>query len=159
MRTRPWIKPAVVLAVGLVAGNGKAESPVTKISLERTACYGTCPVYKLTVYSDGKVEYEGKDHVKEKGARSSKIDEKFFVRLMKKADEIGFFKLKDRYDGLVTDLPTRITTVTKGDVSKAVRNYYGGPKGLHDLEQLIDEVTNSAQWTGVHPDTDALISR
>ena len=153
------VRSIILLAASLLAAAGKAEAQTDKIGLERTPCFGTCPVYKLTVYSDGKVEYEGKDHVKEKGARSSKIDEKFFVRLMKKADEIGFFKLKDRYDGLVTDLPTRITTVTKGDVSKAVRNYYGGPKGLHDLEQLIDEVTNSAQWTGVHPDTDALISR
>jgi hypothetical protein len=111
----------------------------------------------LTVYSDGKVEYEGKDYVKEKGARTSRISEKNFLRLMKKVDQIEFFKLNDRYEGRVTDLPTRITTVTKGDVSKTVRNYYGGPKALHDLEQLIDEVSNSAQWTGVHPDTDALI--
>src|ERR1700730_2925658 len=158
MRTAAWIRPVLVLALCRVADNGRAESPVAKISLERTACFGTCPVYTLTVYSDGKVEYEGKEHVKEKGARSSKIDEKLFLRLLEKADEIGFFKLNDRYEGRVTDLPTRITTVTKGDVSKTVRNYYGGPKGLHDFEQLIDHVTNSAQWTGAHPDSDALIN-
>jgi hypothetical protein len=159
MRTRPWIKPVLVLALCLFADNGRAESPVTKISLERTACFGTCPVYKITVYSDGKVEYEGKGYVKEKGGRTSRISERDFVRLMKKVDEIGFFELKDRYDGRITDLPTRITTVIKGDVSKTVRNYYGGPESLYALEQLIDEVTNSAQWTGVHPDTDALIRR
>lgn len=157
MRTRKWISLVVVVTACFLASKGRAEAPPTKISLERTPCFGTCPVYKLTVYSDGKVEYEGKDHVKEKGSRSSKIDEKLFLRLMNKVDEIGFFKLNDRYEGRVTDLPTRITTVTKGDVSKTVRNYYGGPKGLHDLEQLIDEVTNSTQWTGAHPDTEGLI--
>lgn len=148
---------AIILTTCLLASVGFAEAQPNKISLERTACFGTCPVYTLTVYSDGRVEYEGKDHVKEKGSRSSKIDEKLFLRLMKKVDEIGFFKLNDRYEGRVTDLPTRITTVTKDDVTKTVRNYYGGPKGLHDLEQLIDEVTNSARWTGAHPDTEGLV--
>ncbi|MEY2498388.1 MAG: hypothetical protein QOD12_1944 [Verrucomicrobiota bacterium] len=147
---------AIILTTCLLASAGLAEAQPNKISLERTACFGTCPVYTLTVYSDGRVEYEGKDHVKEKGSRSLKIDGKLFQRLMKKVDEIAFFKLEDRYEGRVTDLPTRITTVTKGDVTKTVRNYYGGPKGLHDLEQLIDEVTNSAQWTGAHPDTEGL---
>jgi hypothetical protein len=150
MKTMKSIRLLIIGAVCLLAGVGRAEAQLTKISLERTPCFGTCPVYKLTVHSDGKVEYEGKDYVKEKGSRSSKIDQKLFLRLMKKVDAIGFFKLNDRYEGRVTDLPTRITTVTKGDVSKTVRNYYGGPKGLRDLEQLIDEVTNSAKWTGVH---------
>ena len=149
MRTRRSIRLVLILAVCLFADNGRAESPVNKISLERTMCFGRCPVYKLTVYSDGKVEYEGKDFVKEKGVRRSRISEKDFRKLMKKVEEIGFFEFKDRYDGRVTDLPTRITTVTKGDVSKTVRNYYGGPESLSDLERLIDEVTNSAQWTGV----------
>ena len=149
MRTRQWIGLLLVLAVCHLAGNGKADAAPAKISLERTMCFGRCPVYKLTVYSDGKVEYEGKDFVKEKGARRSRISEKDFRKLMKKVEEIGFFEFKDRYDGRITDLPTRITTVTKGDVSKTVRNYYGGPESLSDLEQLIDEVTNSAQWTGV----------
>ena len=149
MRTRRSIRLVLALAACLYADNGRAESPVSKISLERTMCFGRCPVYKLTVYSDGKVEYEGKDFVKEKGARRSKISEKDFRKLMKKVEEIGFFEFKDRYDGRITDLPTRITTVTKGDGSKTVRNYYGGPESLSDLERLIDEVTNSAQWTGV----------
>ena len=153
------MRAIILLATCLLAAGGRAEAQTNKISLERTACFGTCPVYKLTVYSDGKVEYEGKEYVKEKGPRTSRISEKNFLRLMKKVEGIGFFRLNDRYEGRITDLPTRITTVTKGDVSKTVRNYYGGPKGLHDLEQLIDEVTNSAQWTGVHPDTDALIKR
>ena len=33
------------------------------ITLERTACFGTCPIYKLTVYGDGRVEYEGERFV------------------------------------------------------------------------------------------------
>ena len=33
------------------------------ITLERTPCYGFCPVYKLTIGGHGTVVYEGKDFV------------------------------------------------------------------------------------------------
>jgi len=38
-----------------------------KITLERTECYGFCPIYTLTIQGDGTVVYDGKDFVKTKG--------------------------------------------------------------------------------------------
>ena len=135
-----------------------AESEITTITLERTPCFGTCPVYKLTIHRSGKVEYEGKDHVREKGIRTGKISAGDFDKLVKKIDEINFFSLNDRYDGknpdgsgvTVTDLPTRTIGVTRDSRTKTVENYFRGPKGLKELEDLIDELTNSAEWVGGH---------
>lgn len=40
--------------------------PIDKIpiSLEQTACYGTCPAYKVTIHGDGNVVYVGNNHVR-----------------------------------------------------------------------------------------------
>ena len=46
----------------------------------------------------------------------------------------------------VTDLPTRKTSVTRGGQTKTVENYFRGPPGLKELEDLIDEVTKSSIW-------------
>src|SRR5258708_3948269 len=73
------------------------SSDISEITLERTACFGTCPVYKVTLYSDGKVAYEGKEFVKEVGERSGKISAADFQRLGQQAQQIGFFDLKDKY--------------------------------------------------------------
>src|ERR1700731_3268560 len=132
----------------------KPESEITKISLERTPCFGACPVYKLTIHRSGQVDYEGTDHVREKGSRTGRISREDFDKLVKKIDEINFFSLNDRYDGknrdgsgvTVTDLPTRKTTVTRGNRTKTVENYFRGPKDLQELEDLIDELTKSADW-------------
>jgi hypothetical protein len=142
----------VALFVALL--DARAGSRITAITLERTPCFGTCPVYKLTVHSSGRVEFEGKDFVREKGKRTKQISGRDFARLVKKIESIHFFALEKRYDGkgpdgsgvTVTDLPTRKTTVTKGGESKTVENYFRGPPGLKELEELIDEVTNSARW-------------
>jgi hypothetical protein len=134
----------------------RAEPPISTIVLERTPCFGTCPVYKLTVHRSGKVEFEGKDHVREKGTRAGRISAEDFVRLVMKIEEIDFFSLQDRYDGknqdgsgvTVTDLPTRKITVTKGDRTKSVENYFRGPPALKELEDLIDELAKSQAWVG-----------
>ena len=154
--------PGFILAAVncLVAMTSHAETEISAISLERTSCYGTCPSYKVIAYRDGRIQYEGKDYVTIKGKRISAISPGHFAKLAKKVEEIGFFRLNNEYSSItnpdgsmtvVTDQPTYITTVTRGTVTKKVENYYGGPKRLHEFEQLIDEITNSAQWTG-HPD-------
>ena len=132
----------------------KAESPITKIVLERTPCFGACPVYTLTVHSSGVVEFVGTNNVKAKGPQTGKISAASFAKLVKKIEEIDFFNLRARYDGknpdgtgsTVTDLPTRKTTVTRGDETKTVEDYFRGPPGLVELELLIDELANSGKW-------------
>lgn len=146
--------PATILL--LSAALAGAESGITTITLERTPCFGTCPVYQLTIHRSGRVEYEGKDHVREKGIRTGKISAEDFNKLAKKIDEINFFHLNQRYDGknpdgtgvTVTDLPTRKIAVTRDGRTKTVENYFRGPRGLKEFEDLIDELTKSARWVG-----------
>jgi hypothetical protein len=145
-----------LLSVPFRAPGGNAELDITKITLERTSCFGTCPVYTLTIHRSGEVEYEGKDQVRQKGSRTGRISTEDFERLVRKIEEINFFNLNDRYDGknpdgsgvTVTDLPTRKTSVTRGNRTKTVENYFRGPKGLKELEDLIDELTKAADWVG-----------
>ena len=143
-----------LLSAVLPVTGAKPDSDITKIVLERTACFGLCPVYTLTVNRSGKVRFEGRAHVWETGPQSGRISREDFGKLVKKIEEIDFFSLKDRYDGknadgsgvTVTDLPTRKTSVTRGNRTKTVENYFRGPKGLKELEDLIDELTKSAEW-------------
>ncbi|MCI0516543.1 MAG: DUF6438 domain-containing protein, partial [Woeseiaceae bacterium] len=48
-------------------GNGDS------ITLERTACYGTCPMYKVTIASEGAVTFEGQRFTKTIGTAKGKM--------------------------------------------------------------------------------------
>ena len=84
---RTHIAVSLLMAAFATAG-ARADSGITKISLERTACYGTCPVYKLTVYRSGRVEFQGTDHVRQKGSRRGKISSGDFDKLVKKIEAL-----------------------------------------------------------------------
>ena len=148
---------AFIFVTGKAAIAQADDSHITQITMERTACFGTCPCYKLTIYDDGTIDYEGKEYVKEKGHRRGKVSAENLKKIRDSIEKLHFFELKDRYDRKenpdgsitrVTDLPTCITTVTKGSQTKRVEDYFGGPKELEELERLIDEATASSSWIG-----------
>jgi len=126
------------------------------IKLERTACFGDCPVYSVSIDAKGNVTYEGRKFVRVPGRRTDRVPVSTVAALLGTADRIGFFDLRDFYrtvrnaDGsetIVTDLPTTFVTITRAGRTKRVENYYGAPEGLKELEQQIDESARTSRWT------------
>jgi hypothetical protein len=132
------------------------DAPV--ITLERTACFGGCPVYRLAVTSDGTVTYEGEAHVRQLGAASDRVPRERVQALLSELDRAGYFSFASRYAAAEpvcgrysADSPSAITSMTYGGRTKRVEHDYGcgsAPGALVVLERRIDEVLGSAQWTG-----------
>ncbi len=125
------------------------------VTLERMACFGSCPIYKLTIYGDGAVVYEGEDFVQVTGKQTATISAEKVRELVAEIQRARFFGLQDSYSAPATDLPSAITSVTLNGQSKSI-NHYGScgfdfdtaPPELCAIENKIDEITNSAQWVG-----------
>ena len=131
-------------------------------SLERTACFGSCPVYKVIVSSDGSVVYEGKQYVRIKGTRRRKIEPEAVKDLLQQFIDSDYFKFKENYSSIknadgtettVTDLPTTTTSLTLGNRKKQVVDYVGAPKKLKELEEKIDEVAGVKRWVAIDAPT------
>lgn len=120
------------------------------IKLERTACFGGCPDYSLTINGDGKVTYEGKQFVKITGTRETTINMESIYQILAEFEEAEYFSLKDSYTGFgKSDMPHANTSISLGNRTKSIKHYLGdqnAPKKLIDLENKIDEIVNSAQW-------------
>ena len=99
----------------------------TRITLERTVCYGFCPSYKLTISADGAVVFEGRRFVKTVGTARSAISQDHLRELLGKFENLDYFNLRNRYEGprdgcegLVTDHPSAITSITTNGKTKSV---------------------------------------
>jgi len=127
------------------------------ITLERSACFGGCPVYRLAIYGDGRVFYEGIKFVNATGTRMDQISPDKARALVGEFYKIDYFSLEDKYVekcGItgcvrVTDLPTITTSITVGGKTKKVIDYYGAPRKLKELEAEIDRAANSERWVKI----------
>lgn len=163
-------RPGVVLAVALVAcarrepapavvpEGGPADVEAPAVTLERTPCFGTCPVYTVSISPTGMVRFTGKHHVVHIGQATATIPAARVDSLLAELDAAGYFGFADDYvmsspacGMYATDSPTVITSMTRVGKTKTIRHDRGcsaAPPELSQLEQRIDEVAETGRWTG-----------
>lgn len=123
------------------------------ITIERGACFGSCPIYSAQIYADGTVIYKGKDFVKVTGERKYRISTDKLRELVKAFEQINYFSLKDRYETdengrSITDQPTTTTSICLRGQRKQVVDYYYAPKELVDLENEIERIAGLNEFIG-----------
>ena len=128
------------------------------ITLERGACFGPCPIYQVTIASDGTVTFAGRNYVKTKGTATAQIKSEDFNQLVSEFEKLNYFSLRDQYvntsdgcNGFMTDMPSVKTSISLNGRSKSVSHYYGcrGPEiisALTALERKIDEIAGTEKW-------------
>ena len=136
----------------LVVRSEKCEKDIV-ITIQRSSCFGYCPVYSAEIYANGEVLYVGKENVKEIGERRFQISRETLQQLIKEFERVDYFSLQDRYDAdengmSVTDLPTTTTSICLDGKKKRVVNYYGAPKKLFELEDKIDSLAGLHKYRG-----------
>ena len=126
-------------------------------TLERTGCYGECPIYRLTVSTDGNVVYVGTRWVKVLGRREYQLSPAQLSDLESAFERVNFMALRD-YDRVEsTDDDWAHVSFQRGGKIKRVRHYHGdnaAPAALSALEDELDRVTDSGRFVGV-PTTSA----
>ena len=125
------------------------------ISLERTGCEGTCPVYRVVLRQNGTASYEGLEFVERRGPFEAHISEEVFDLAADLLDRHGFFSLEDSYSVMCTCLPS--VTIIAGDDRQSKRVYhYGasGPDSLIELENSLDKLVEPLPWVPFQGDED-----
>jgi hypothetical protein len=165
---RAAIRSALIAAtLGACHGSSPAVAPAPDsstaggtpvITLERTPCFGACPVYRVTISRSGLVRDEGKRFVADSGVDSARISADSVAGLLSELQKGGYFELDERYVSgapacgqYATDLPTAITSIDDGSRSKRVQHDHGcteAPKTLVGMEKRIDQVAGTGRWTG-----------
>lgn len=133
---------------------------LASITLERTACYGTCPVYSVTLRADGLVKWHGVDHVEHTGDETKKVAPILAKAVLEYAATSCFYGMDAAYEYAVTDHPHAITTMVASGKKKVVKHYLvsdriiadegacAPPEALSSLESKIDEVAGTRELIG-----------
>ena len=106
------------------------------IHMKRTACYGTCPQYEISIYNNGLIQYDGKAFVDRLNCFQAILDDNVIVSIKEKLENVNFFDFEQEYISPVTDIPSVILKVNLGQGAYNVVDRLNGPKELKSLHSF-----------------------
>jgi hypothetical protein len=130
------------------------------VTLRRTGCYGSCPVYEVAISRDGLVEYVGTEHVRD-CAGTGHIDEGKLADITRLMERDHYFALRDKYTQHdESDASTVYTSYSPdGHEPKSIAHYLGddsAPEALSDIESGIGRIINIEKWIGTEAERSKL---
>jgi nucleoid-associated protein YgaU len=131
------------------ADAAKADAAKTKIALltlERGACFGRCPMYRVQLFDDGALEFVGERFVAAVGTSTAQLDAAALAKLRARVEGSSFARWKQRYTRpTVTDLPT-VQLSWKGKTIVHALGDASAPPELTRLENDVDVLLDTARW-------------
>ena len=161
-----WARASVVAALAAAcarpapqvpsADTSQAARDSVHITLERGPCFGSCPVYKVTLEGWGAVLFEGRRFVADSGVSTASVPAERIDSLVTALEAAGFFDFADRYgagepgcERYATDLPSAVIDVRARGRAKRVEHDHGcmgAPEALGALEARIDSAAGVSRW-------------
>ena len=133
------------------------------IRLDRTACFGTCPIYTVELGGNGAVRFRGARFVALPGEHHASVAAADVRALFERFRQADFFRLYDTYRADITDSPAYVLTLRYDGHAKSVLDYVGTAKGMPDavtdLENEVDRVAGTRRWINYGPDTLAVLKQ
>ncbi len=126
---------------------------IESITYSRLGCFGTCPIYHLSIYADRTVKWEALkfnkiDNRKMQGIYTSTITQKDYHQIIDLLNYMDFKALNDNYAVNWTDDQTvQLKIVYNNGKTKSISDY--GAIGTHELSilyQIFYEVIEDQKW-------------
>lgn len=119
------------------------------ITLERTACMGSCPGYSVTVNTSG-ILFDGKFAVVALGRHRDSADADAVRSLARQFTAADFYSMEPVYRWMATDLPTYMLSISIDGHKMSVEDYAGEevgmPQVISELEERVDEFARTKRW-------------
>lgn len=114
--------------------------------IDRTPCFGQCPVYRMDIYQSGWAVLEGRNFFDYKGTFKSRFSAAEMDEILSLAEQHGYFKFDHVYDAPVTDLPSTTTILQTEEKEQWVYNRMNSPEQLRAFERAIEALVKARQW-------------
>ncbi|MNS80722.1 hypothetical protein D3C72_1144150 [compost metagenome] len=124
------------------------DSKINSIEIKTNYCFGTCPVFKLTISKNGLAEFDGIEFTKFKGKSIKQLDQGSVDEIFDLLNYIAIKKLNDNYEVNYTDASTATLDIFFEDGSiKKIRDYgLSGTYGLSALYSKLTKLGTETRW-------------
>ncbi len=126
---------------------------ITEVTMSRGACFGRCPIYSVTIKSNGMVQYKGRNFTDHIGVYERKLTPQQTGQVLQAFKEYRVDTCASTYELRIADVPGIFYKITINGKVKQIGNAHFGPGYLKDLAKDIDALAQvDDSWTKVSSD-------
>ncbi|MGQ9863209.1 MAG: DUF6438 domain-containing protein [Bacteroidia bacterium] len=144
----PWLI-LFFLALSLGPCNAQKKSPLAsaEVFIERTACKGFCPIYRVQCNAQGEVSYYGERFVGTLGEKKLALPPEKQKALQKILTETDWHAFQDTYDNPgIADIPAVILEIRTLQGRKRILCRMNCPPELTQKIEAMERLLGSATW-------------
>jgi len=126
---------------------------ISSVAMSRGACFGRCPIYTVTINSNGLVQYKGKGFTEHMGVYEKKFTPQQVATVLQDFKDNRVDTCAANYEQLIADVPGIYYKIIINGKEKNIGNAHFGPAFLKQLAQDVDafgQVDNS--WKKISSD-------
>lgn len=119
------------------------------LAMEKTECFGTCPVYKMEVNSEGVLHLNARKFIEKKGKFTSTLSEDDLQEINILRQGANWKSYKSEYMTGMSDLPTTILSYSShtGDTVRIRYESDVAPQELMNVTEKLMKVYTESTWT------------
>ncbi len=120
------------------------------IGIQKTSCYGACPVYTMDILSNCKVILRSEKFLEiGPGVFKSKLSKNQYEELIDSFRKANYFGLDEIYSSKVSDLPTTYFFFEDNGTAKTIEVYGKWPEALVDVDKQLTDLIAELKWKKV----------
>jgi len=117
------------------------------IEMAKGACYGTCPIYNISIFRDGVAKLNGVRFCKKLGPHLTQLSDIELNLLEQKINLMDIENYPEKYKSMIADLPgTQLTFHQKDGILKKVWWNSGAPDELNEMAIVLDKFRTDLEW-------------
>lgn len=121
------------------------------LSMDKGACFGSCPVYSIQIDHLGNMVYEGKRFTERSGLHKHKLNKAEMQSVVDHLGKMNFFALPENYKTGIADLPSVTIAHTHKGLSKSVTGKNTRPDLLKELQAIMESFAQKDGWVSMEP--------
>jgi hypothetical protein len=146
MRIPLFVGTLLLLPALLATRSAPAAKPGDSVTLRRGPCFGNCPIYEVTLRSDGRATYRGGDYAPRSGEYEGSVDPAAVEMLLDRLDDVDFWQMRPDRQLQVQDLPEMVLTAERANRRRHRVHTNLPPRELEPIQAAIDSVANQVDW-------------
>lgn len=144
-----WSFIVVVLFLfGCKSANQLTQRNYLLFSIEKGPCFGTCPEYKIEVYSNGEARLKGIRNVEHIGEFKTQLPAEFIQEISSSIKVLDIAALDSNYvNKYLTDFPATDLEFEINGVKKRIHIFHeSAPLEIQKVIDVINAIENRIKW-------------